>query len=304
MRVCIWARPYETYDIVRAVGCGADALGIETHTLDPLVSSNRRAAIIKSLNFHVVWSVLYNYSDQIITTCKACDIPVVVVDSGYLNREKHYSIGIGGINAGGDFKNADSPADRFEALGIEIQPMREGGEYVLVAGPHRLEPSLTCDRIEWAKQVVEKIREHTDKPIVYRPFPGITEQRNPGIEGTELSRKPLEEDLTGATALVTHNSNIVVPALLEDIPVFTTGVSIADKVAYKDLSLLSNPDLLKQSNEEHETDRLQLLHDLAYAQWNLEEISNGDPLKHLGFIADPAPEPAKKRKRRTRKTKV
>jgi hypothetical protein len=302
MRICIWARPYETYDIVRAVGCGAEKLGIETHTLDPVVSSNRRAAIIKSFDFHVVWSAIYNYSDKIIMTCKTCDIPVVVADSGYLNRESHYSIGIGGINAGADFKNVDSPADRFDALGIDVKSLRTDGEYVLAAGPHRLEPSLQCDRIEWAKQVISKIREHTDKPIVYRPFPGITEQRNPGIEGTELSHKPLEDDLTGAMAIVTHNSNIVIPALVEGIPVFTTGASIADKVAFKDLSLLGNPDSLKQSIEEHETDRLQLLHDLAYAQWNIEEIANGDPLKHLGFIANPAP--AKPRKRRSKKAKV
>jgi len=64
-------------------------------------------------------------------------------------------------------------------------------------------------------------------------------------------------------------------AVIEGIPSFVFSKrSVAWNVTNHDLSEINNP---KTFNRE------QWFNDLAYTQWNLEEIERGLPFKHLGI---------------------
>jgi hypothetical protein len=83
----------------------------------------------------------------------------------------------------------------------------------------------------------------------------------------------LEEDLKNAHCVVTWNSNSAVEAAIYGKPVFAFDEgSMVWEIANKSLLDLDTPKY---------PDRKQWANNLAYCQWTLEEIRNGDAWRHL-----------------------
>lgn len=277
MKVAVYQRPTpnKAKPILEAFGEGIAHSGGSVDWIDPLEPLTK--AGILSFDCHVVYSATYQNSDKIIALCKRLDRPVIVIDSGYIRRGEYYAVGLGGINGQADFKNDNSPADRFEALHLDLSnDSREGRWYILLAGQHPLDLAPRSP-LDWAQAAFARVREHTDLPVVYRPHP--SDDRNPGIEGVLRSRRTVEEDLAGALALVTHTSNLVVDGLLAGIPVFTTGKSVAAPVTLQDFEELAFVDCWENASQKPFIQ--QFLHGLAYAQWTLDEMRDGLPFRRL-----------------------
>ena len=101
----------------------------------------------------------------------------------------------------------------------------------------------------------------------------MAKQAIPFVPGTELSVQPLQDDFSNAHCVVTYNSNTAVEALLEGIPVFAHDQgSMCWQVANKSLISVDVP---------NRPDRNSWLNDLAYAQWTLQEMRNGEAWRHL-----------------------
>lgn len=308
MKARLWQRPNDyngAATVFSAMEEGIVASGHEVEYLDPLAQPIT-PRLMQSADVHVCYSYQYRRSNQIVESCefnkpnrRLFPRPVIVIDSAWLYRSEYRAVGLGGINGDAEFKNAGSPPDRFENLGIEIKPWKTGGSYILIASNSKHDINLPCDRIVWAEKVVKTIQKHCpDTRIVYRPFPG--DKRNPGVQGTELSiNRSLEEDLAGAAALVTHTSNVVVDALLAGVPIFTTGKSVADCLAFRDLRQIGEIVMGGRASESGERERF--FYNLAYAQWTLDEMRQGIPFRRLMGIE--SQEPVKEKPKRGRKKK-
>lgn len=199
--------------------------------------------------------------------------PCVVIDSGYIRRgeekDSYYAVGLNGLNGRADFKNQGMPPDRWKALGVDMKPWREG-KTVLVCGQVPWDASVqNINIIGWCQEVVNELRRHTDRRIVFRPHP----RAKVSVEGAENSARSLEEDLAEAHACVTWNSNAGVDAALAGVPVFAFDAgSMVLRLANHHLECIENP---------MTPDRTGWANDIAYAQWTPTEIAEGKCWRHL-----------------------
>jgi hypothetical protein len=129
-------------------------------------------------------------------------------------------------------------------------PWTKPGRHIVIA-----KPSATYDAFHathsWLDVTIERLKRHTDRPLVIRE---------------KLSEKPLAADLEGAHALVTHQSNAAVEAVIMGCPVFVDPGSAAALVGQTDLSLIEAPVY---------PDRKPWLCSLAYSQFSERELIDG-----------------------------
>lgn len=158
----------------------------------------------------------------------------------------------------------EGSAARWNALGVDLKPWREGGEHILVCPnrsfgtPGRIMPP------HWADEVAERLSRLTHRTVRIRPHPGNT-----------APAKPLADDLAGAWACVIWASSAGVHALVAGIPVICEAPSwICKSAALKSVDdIYARLDLSAL--------RLAAMHRLAWAQWSLAEIQSGEAFDHL-----------------------
>lgn len=198
---------------------------------------------------------------------KEAGADMIVLETGYIKRgdgpTNYYAAGFNGLNGRADFKNKNSPADRFLQLGVEVKPWREDGSHIVVCGQVPWDAAVDhLDFDGWKDSTLGKLRSLTDRPIVYRDHPCI-----------KAPTESLQAALKNAWACVTLNSNSAVEALLEGIPAFAFDRgSMAWPVANRDLCWVDNPSM---------PDRQQWLNNLAYTQWTPDEMASGMTWGHL-----------------------
>lgn len=190
--------------------------------------------------------------------------PVVVIDSGYVNRDTYFMVGLNGLNGRANFRNESCGPDRWEVLGVELKPYRDEGDHILVCGQIPWDASVQdFDHEKWCLDIVHKLKKITPRPIRFRPHPKIARAPLP----------PIEHDLERAYAVVTFSSNSGVDAAIAGIPVFALDKgSMAWPVSSHDLTYIHNP--LKPLREPW-------AFNLAYTQWTIEEMKEGLPWRHL-----------------------
>jgi len=100
---------------------------------------------------------------------------------------------------------------------------------------------LIEDGAAYDRQIVDEIRKHTDRPIIYRPKPKRSAFLP--IPGTAYSTRPesIENILSGAHLLVTHSSNCAINAILMNVPVICLGRCAATPVSGTSLETIEDP---------------------------------------------------------------
>lgn len=159
------------------------------------------------------------------------------------------------------------PPDRFNALYVPVRPWRSKGDHIVVAGmsaksalDHGLAPE------QWEQAMIARLS--GPRPIIYRPKPSWTDATQ--LSGAELSQnQPIEQILINAHALITHHSNAAIDSLTAGIP-FYCEKGVGSPLSTVDLEDIENPKF------PDDKDRLQLLHDIAYTQFNVAEMRNGE----------------------------
>jgi len=200
----------------------------------------------------------------------------VVLEKGYINRHEYYAVGLNGLNNRAEFNNKDRPFMRFKQLNIDVNPWRRNGDHIVLMGQVPSDASVqNIDILQWCDQTVQELTKHTDRTIIYRPHP-LAISRSRSIPNTVYSMRTLDEDLKNAWAVVSYNSNSAVDAAIKGIPVFVDDAgSMALDIANRDISLIEKP-VMPQRDK--------WLYNLAYAQWNLEEMAHGLPWQHIKEI--------------------
>ena len=213
--------------------------------------------------------------------------PLIVIETPLLSRtisDKHdnYRVGLNHFMRGlADFNNKNSKPDRFKKLGIKIKPWRNKGEHVLIVGQNMFDASLFGIDFEWwVKNTIQHLRRHRDRDIVFRDHPENKDQMKNLIDTYKWTKQvtysnsgTINDDLKNAHCTVAYTSGSSIDSMIAGIPVITCS-------EYNFLWPISSHSLEDVENPKCDK-REQLLYDLAYTQWTVEEIRQGKPWQHL-----------------------
>jgi hypothetical protein len=221
---------------------------------------------------------------DLMTAYRAAGVRVVFFDKGYVRakqggdaRREFYRASVDALHPWRYMNLRQHPARRWVALGYELGDWRRGNAVLLDgASTKYCDWWRLGDPTTWARDLVQRIRDATDRPIIYRPRPALG-NRLPPIAGTTYSGPgdSLYRELALAHCVVTWGGNISFDAVLDGVPLVVLGESVAQELAATDLGRI---DGLKSYRTEA---RLRWCHDLAWCQWTLREIAEGQAFRHL-----------------------
>ena len=105
------------------------------------------------------------------------------------------------------------PADRWQALGIQLQPRKFGKKIIVAAPDEKPCRYYGIDQQQWVEQTVAEIKKYTDRPVEVR-------QRAPK-RIDRVATAPLHQVLANDVhALVTFNSVAAVESIFAGVPAF------------------------------------------------------------------------------------
>lgn len=180
-------------------------------------------------------------------------------DHGYYRRGEYFRITLNAYQHDGRGTYA---ADRFRMLHPRpIMPTwRRDGDHVLVCPNSDVYMGLHgMDGQAWLRQVLETLRQHTDRPIRVR---------------WKHTATPIRYDIAGAWAVVVFSSAAALDALKGGVPVFVLAPFAA---GYR----MGLPDLSRIESPIYPDDREPFLYALAHQQWTFSEIMAGKAWRAL-----------------------
>jgi len=180
-------------------------------------------------------------------------------DHAYFRRFQFYRVTKNGYQHHGSGK---ASRDRFERLGIEIEPWKRGRDILICPPDHAYALRAGFDADEWLASTVATLRVHTDRPLRFR-----------ARVGAERNVVTLRAALKDCHAMVTHHSNAAVEALCMGYPVFVTGDCAARALAETDLGKIETP--------RYPRDRRRWAAVLADNQWTFAEMAEGAAWRKL-----------------------
>jgi hypothetical protein len=226
-----------------------------------------------------------NFRKKIIDQLRLRKTPAVFVDSNILHyaRPEHewhrYSLGTVYPDSGTYFfQDLDrSKWQRFSDWhNAPLKPWRTTGDHVMILCQRPKGFNMFLDQDTWLEKTVDKIRKHTQRPIMVRMHPG---------DGTRFKQIEKIQKRYGATVSISEHANIRdalvncwctvginstpnVVAAIEGIPGYVedTRRSWAADVAFTDLAQIENPAL---------PDRTEWAHKIANIHWSNQEVVSG-----------------------------
>jgi hypothetical protein len=144
----------------------------------------------------------------------------------------------------------------------------------------------SLDVQDWAIQVVNTLRQYTDRPIVIRAHPGDKASReylDPKSSKCKIKfskavrlsiNTNLVDDLKNCWAAVNYNSSPVVGAAIEGVPIFVMDPlnSQCAEIANTDLAKIETPNM---------PDRQSWVERISMFHWNFQELVSGECWQHM-----------------------
>ena len=205
--------------------------------------------------------------------------PVIVLEVGQLIRGVTWKMGINGVNARAVWGEGTEP-DRVNKLAVRLQSWHQGDHVLIAMQRTDSEQWAGLPAAEqWLEHTVNRIREHTDRPIVVRPhprqrlkpMPGVQIQQPQSLRGT-YDEFDFRSSLGRAWAVVNENSGPGSQAIIDGVPAFVGADSMAVPVANTDFAHIEKPRMPERSA---------WLEQLCHTEWTLGEIAAGLPLGRL-----------------------
>jgi hypothetical protein len=216
----------------------------------------------------ILWGFVAS-CQNVIKSCRTAGIPFLFFDMGYWARDKgFFKVACNDRHPDKYFMRRPKPADRFNRLGLTIEPwQRNTTGYILLAGMSgKASWSWGWGNEDYERRTIAELRKYTDRPIVYRPKPSWSAAKP--LSGARFDVKtPLRTALAEAHCVVSHHSNVGCDALLAGVPTF-------NKLGAA--SILGPYELRKIEKPNYPEGREQWAHNLAYCQWSLAEMTTGE----------------------------
>lgn len=218
-------------------------------------------------------------SRKLMQRCWKLGIHTIYFDKGYLRHSamgpvkiwQFWRVAVDAHHPTEFLSKARCKGDRFGNLCLDIQPWREFGEHIVIAGSSQKYHDFygLFDPTRYAHKLVKDIRGYSDREIIYRPKPSWHDAEP--IEGTVYSdgKQTIHDVLKNAHVLVTHGSNSCFEAILGGIPCIILGDGPAKPISSNDIGEIESPYMATDQ------ERYQWFSNLAYCQWSLREMANG-----------------------------
>lgn len=221
------------------------------------------------------------YSRLIMETHIAAGKHALICDKGYMGgprgpRSKYVRVSIDDLQPHVYFQSPHRPDDRLKELGVHLQPTKKDGNNIFIAGGslkyaqwHKFNGNETMDPVtRWASDLINNLSERTQRPLVYSPKPSWKDAVP--IKGSRFAFPAnLEEEMSNAWAVVSFGSNVGIDALIAGVPNFCLGDGIVRSLS------LTNTKKINEPYYPTDEERWKLLSDIAYCQWNLNELKSG-----------------------------
>jgi len=233
----------------------------------------------------LIWSVLWQGRMQknqlVYEHYRKQGKPVFIIEVGALDRGRTWKVALNNITKYGEYANKENlDPTRAKKLGIELVYKKiDNHTPILIAAQHEnsLQWSSPLNVRGWITEQIEKIRQHTDRPIVVRPHPrfyiGNFTGKNVFMSvPTKIANTYDKYDLDfDYSTVINYNSGVAVQAALNGTPVLTDHSSLAYEVSSS----------LDQINELILPDRSEWFEKIVHTEWTVEEIASGIPLERL-----------------------
>jgi hypothetical protein len=210
----------------------------------------------------VIWN-RYGHYERAADKYEAAGALVLVIENGWLGederRRQRYAVAAYQHNGAGAWLPEDR--SRVRAMGVHLKDWRETGEHILVLPQRGIGPKGVAMPAHWIETVTQRLRQMTARPIRVRLHPGA-------------ARPPLEPDFENCWAAVTWGSGAAIKAIVAGIPVF---YDMPNWIGAKGARRLAGADIERP----YLGGRLDMLVDISWAQWEVDEIASGFPFKRL-----------------------
>jgi hypothetical protein len=154
----------------------------------------------------------------------------------------------------------DRPSDRWESLKYKIPKWKKSGRNILVVMPSEKPAKFYgIDMPSWREEVINTLKQHTDRPIVVR---------EKADRPTRIV-KTIYEELDNTFAVVTLQSIAATEAVLYGIPAFGLAPNASTPVALDDITKIEQP-YYPDSDLVYKW----ACH-LAYGQFHIDELKDG-----------------------------
>lgn len=211
----------------------------------------------------------------------------------------YFRIGVNGfLYDEGNFNCDNSPSDRWQMFKDLYGYKDFTGWKDHTKGPILLLAQLpgdaslrTQDMAEWIRETVYKIRSITDREILIRLHPAMSDKGKSALFGNlselflknivnlKFSNLPLEDDLKSAGICVSYTSGSTIDAILAGVPCISVDEgNFAWPITSHSLEDINKPYLANAQTVQ------QWLYDLSYCQWNKDEIKTGKAWEHLSRV--------------------
>jgi hypothetical protein len=161
------------------------------------------------------------------------------------------------------FTTFDSPVDRLHIFEKFPQQWRTSGDKILIIEPGNFSARTFGIEIDqWKKSVVEDLRKHTDKKIIFR------EKLSKKVRKS-LYRELCDEDYY---CVININSNAATEAIWAGVPAITLDKHISNSVTKSNISDINNL---------YRGPLASWLAMLSYSQFTYEELVNGTAVNIL-----------------------
>ena len=185
------------------------------------------------------------------------------IDHGYFRQSERKFIKnkVHKINLDGYFRIAhnnfwhngmgNKPEDRLAKLNLKFKEIKKNGDYIILSEPVP-EAVEYYNLFNWTEKTIKILRKYTDREI-------ITHNRRSEIKLDDLLKK--------AWAFVSDHSSAGLKAMIEGVPAYFTNQTLSN------IGSISNI-------EKHDIN-YSVFNNLAYEQWNLQEIHSGEAWEYL-----------------------
>lgn len=187
---------------------------------------------------------------------------VLIVENAWLGPEEkeshHFAICRNHHNGAGSWYIGEEPRTKFEC-----KPWRSDGTHILILPQRGMGEEGVRQPPGWERTIESRLRHMTDRPIKFRPHPGI--RPHPANYA--------KVGLDGCWACVTWASGAGIKAVVAGVPVFHELREWIGAAAAKwGFSDLEHPYLGERDT---------MLRQISWAQWTADEIAKGEPFKWL-----------------------
>lgn len=192
-----------------------------------------------------------------------------IIDTGYFGNGKHkiyHRVTKNHLQNLGPIK--PRPLHRLEATNYRYKPFSEG-EKILICPPSLKVMNIFGQPTPevWTEQVVQELKQYTDRPIEVRMKPTRRERVS-----DKTIQQALQDDVH---CLITYNSIAAVEALMEGKPAIALGPNAAQVMCNTSLSEIENLRTFSEGK------MIQFLSHLSFCQFTEDEINNGSAWQQL-----------------------